>query len=177
MTDTPRFEMGHIAICVTDIDRMADFYSRVLGFKITDGGLLGEYRMAFLSRDAGHHHQIALITGRPARSYNTINHIAFKVSSLDDLRVYYDALAAEGVDGIDPTNHGNAWSIYFRDPEGNRLEVFMDTPWQVEQPQREALDFSLSDDEIHETTKARFGAGASFRPVEEWRAEIAPTIT
>ena len=99
------------------------------------------------------------------------------MSSLDDLRVYHDALLAEGVDGFDPTDHGNAWSIYFRDPEGNRLEVFMDTPWYVQQPQREVLDFSLSDEEIHQTTRARFGAEESFRPVEEWRAEIAPTIT
>ena len=53
----------------------------------------------------------------------------------------------------------------------------MDTPWYVQQPQREVLDFSLSDEEIHETTRARFGAEESFRPVEEWRAEIAPTIT
>ena len=177
MTDAPRFEMGHIGVYVTDLDRMTDFYSRVLGFKVTDGGPFGEMRMAFLSRDAGHHHQIVFLTGRPEESYNMINQISFKVSSLDDLRVYHDALLAEGVDEFDPTDHGNAWSIYFRDPEGNRLEVFMDTPWYVQQPQREVLDFSLSDEEIHETTRARFGAEESFRPVEEWRAEIAPTIT
>ena len=177
MTDAPRFEMGHIGVYVTDIDRMTDFYGRVLGFRITDGGAFGKARMAFLSRNAGHHHQIVFITGRPAESYNVINQISFKVSSLADLRVYHAALLAEGVEGFDPTDHGNAWSIYFRDPEGNRLEVFMDTPWYVQQPQREVLDFSLSDEGIHETTKARFGAEESFRPVEEWRAEIAPTIT
>ena len=66
MTDAPRFEMGHIGVYVTDLDRMTDFYGRVLGFKITDGGAFGESRMAFLSRNAGHHHQIVFITGRPA---------------------------------------------------------------------------------------------------------------
>ena len=57
------------------------------------------------------------------------------------------------------------------DPEGNRLEVFMDTPWYVAQPKRELLDFSLSDEEINETPKARFGDDPSFRPVESWRED------
>ena len=39
-------------------------------------------------------------------------------------------------------DHGNAWSLYFRDPEGNRLEVFCDTQWYVEQPCLEDLDLS-----------------------------------
>ena len=37
-------------------------------------------------------------------------------------------------------NHGNAWSVYFRDPEGNRIEIFCDTEWYIEQPCVEDLD-------------------------------------
>ena len=179
MTDAPRFEMGHIGLYVTDLDRMTDFYRRVLGFKITDGGPFGEMRMAFLSRNAGHHHQIVFLTGRPEESYNTINQISFKVSSLDDLRVYHDALLAEGVDGFDPTDHGNAWSIYFRDPEGNRLEVFMDTPWYVQQPRCSArgarlLALRRGDPRDHQgdgsaprspSARSRNGARRSRRPL------------
>ena len=44
--------------------------------------------------------------------------------------------------------HGNAVSIYFRDPEGNRIEVFMDTPWYCEQPLREPIDLDRSDAEV-----------------------------
>ncbi len=73
-------------------------------------------------------------------------------------------------------SHGNSWSVYFKDPEGNRLEVFMDTPWYVQQPQREVLDFSLSDEEIHETTVARYGDNETFRPVEDWRQDHTKEI-
>lgn len=37
----------------------------------------------------------------------------------------------------------NAISIYARDPEGNRLEIFIDTPWYVDQPMRVPVDFGL----------------------------------
>ncbi len=86
-----------------------------------------------------------------------MNQFSFKVGSLADLRTYYEAFVVDGIEGIDPVDHGNAWSVYFRDPEGNQLEVFTDTPWSVKQPRREVLDFSLSDEEIHEATLARFG--------------------
>ena len=177
MTDIPKFEMGHIGVHVTDIDKMTAFYRRVLGFTVTDGGKLHGGRMAFLSRDTAHHHQVVLVTGRPRDSHTTINQISFKNGSLADLRTYYQAFVAEGIDGIDPVDHGNAWSVYFPDPEGNRLEVFMDTPWYVKQPQREVLDLSLSDEEIHETTLARFGDDETFRPVEDWRADVMKRIT
>ena len=34
-----------------------------------------------------------------------------------------------------PVTHGNAVSVYFKDPEGNGIEIFCDTPWHVPQPQ------------------------------------------
>lgn len=33
--------------------------------------------------------------------------------------------------GVAPRNHGNAWSIYFADPEGNRIELYTPSPWYV----------------------------------------------
>ena len=176
MTDLPKIEMGHIGVYVTDIDKMTDFYRRVLGFTVTDGGPLRDGQMAFLSRNSGHHHQVVFVTGRPPESYSTINQISFEVGSLGDLRAYYEAFVAEGIEGIDPVDHGNAWSVYFHDPEGNRLEVFMDTPWYVKQPKRETLDFSLSDEGVHETTIARFGEDETFRPVEDWRDDVKKQI-
>jgi len=176
MAKFPKFEMGHIGVNVTDIDGMTEFYRRVLGFTVTDGGKLRDMRLAFLSRDPGHHHQIVFVTGRPPGTATTINQISFKVASLDDLRTYHEALLAADVEGIDPVDHGNAWSIYFLDPEGNRLEVFMDTPWYVKQPKRETLDFALSDEEINQATIARFGDDETFRPVEDWRDEVRKVI-
>ena len=49
---------------------------------------------------------------------------------------------------LSPVSHGNALSVYFKDPEGNRIELFVDTPWYVEQPVRVPMDMKLSDAEI-----------------------------
>jgi catechol-2,3-dioxygenase len=49
--------------------------------------------------------------------------------------------------GSTRVTRGNAWWVYLRDPEGNRLELFIDTPWLVTRPMRLPVDLSLSDEE------------------------------
>ncbi len=62
--------------------------------------------------------------GRKEAVHTTINQISFRVPGLEELRQYYPWLVKEGVKKLDPRNHGNAWSIYFADPEGNRVELY-----------------------------------------------------
>jgi len=138
-------EVAHAVLHVCDAEAMVDFYTRVLDFEVTDRGPLGSAsgeEIIFLSQTADHHHQLALITGRdsPGRS-NNLNHVAFRSSgTLDDLRALKVDLEAEpGIGNIRPLTHGNAWSVYFTDPEGNGVEVFIDTPWHVAQPQGKPL--------------------------------------
>jgi catechol-2,3-dioxygenase len=69
-------------------------------------------------------------------------------------------------------SHGNALSLYFRDPEGNRIELFVDTPWYVQQPVRIAMDMRLSDAEVWQWALAEAKKQPGFRPVGEWRAEL-----
>jgi catechol 2,3-dioxygenase-like lactoylglutathione lyase family enzyme len=173
MPDLPKWELSHLGLWVTDIDRMCDFYTRLLGFKVMDRGQLkrGGPRLAFLSKDAKDHHQIVLVTGREKGTKSTVNQITFRVASLKEVRQMYDLVVANGVEGVDPVDHGNAWSVYFLDPEGNRLEFFCDTPWYVAQPHREVLDFSLSDREIEEATGKRIAGDPTTRPFEAWREE------
>ena len=61
------------------------------------------------------------------------NQISFTWSSLDDIRDLDKKLRRRGVKTT-PIDHGNAWSIYFPDPEGNTIECYLDSPWQVSQP-------------------------------------------
>ncbi len=171
MSELPRWTMSHIGLHVTDIEAVAAFYTDVLGFQVTDRGAFRDSELLFLSRNPSDHHQIVLVPGRPAGSYNVVNQISLKLGGVAELRQYYEHLVACGADDIDPVDHGNAWSVYFRDPEGNRLEVFIDTPYYVVQPQREALDFSLDDAGLDSATRARFGADPSFREVETWRKD------
>ena len=52
MPDLPKFELSHIGLFVTDMDRMRDFYTRLLGFNVMDGGELNKgLRVTFLRKD------------------------------------------------------------------------------------------------------------------------------
>jgi catechol 2,3-dioxygenase len=148
---------------VHEIDQMVAFYCDTLGFEVTDRGPLRTEEIVFLSQTANAHHQVALVSGRerPAASDN-LHHVAFRSGgTLDDLRSLHQVLAADSrVTQIMPLTHGNAWSVYFRDPEFNGVEVFIDTPWHVRQPQGEPLDLSRPNDEIVEWTNS-FVAGLS----------------
>jgi glyoxylase I family protein len=56
-----------------------------------------------------------------------VQHIAFEVEDMDVLMRYNDALLAEGLEVIGPTNHGIFQSLYFRDPNGHRIELAANT--------------------------------------------------
>jgi len=174
----PRLEslvFSHVGFYVRDIERMARFYRDALGFFETDRGLLGAVRLVFFSRDPGEHHQIVLASGRPEEpGFNVINQISLRVPDLATLRSVRDRVLAEaGVHDLVTATHGNAVSIYFRDPEGNRLEVFMDTPWYCEQPLREPIDLDQSDAAVMAQAEALARSRPRFRSRAEWRAEMA----
>jgi len=174
----PALSFSHVGLFVHDLERMADFYTRLLGFAVSDRGQLGKTSLVFLTRDPGEHHQIVLASGRPEElPFNAINQISFRMHDFAGLREMYRAVTAEkGCSEIAPVSHGNALSVYFRDPEGNRIELFVDTPWYVDQPMRIPMDMSLPDAALwkwaEETARARPG----YRPVETWRAELADRI-
>jgi catechol-2,3-dioxygenase len=56
-----------------------------------------------------------------------VQHIAFKVPSLDALLSAKAKVEARGLEVIGPTDHGIFKSIYFFDPNGHRLELTFDT--------------------------------------------------
>ncbi|MDX3905779.1 MAG: VOC family protein [Pigmentiphaga sp.] len=169
-----RLAFSHLGLFVRDLDAMAAFYETVLGFTETDRGNLGTTRLIFLSRDPAEHHQIVLVTGRPEElRFSVVNQISFRVPDLPTLRRFHELLVAARVDDVQPVTHGNAVSIYCRDPEGNRLELFMDTDWYCEQPLREPVDFGDSDEEILRKAEAIARKYPRFQPRAEWQAMIA----
>ncbi len=162
---------------VTDLARMEEFYTRVLGFIVTDRGPLGSASLVFLSRNPSEHHQIVLVSGRPAaEGFNPINQVSFRVDNLAGLREMHRRLQKEGVKELAPVSHGNALSVYFRDPEGNRLELFIDTPWYVEQPVRVPIDLTPPEAEIWRWAELDARSRPGFRPVEEWRKGVSAKL-
>lgn len=169
-------DFGHMGIYVRDIARMEAFYSRTLGLKVTDRGTFNGRDLVFLSGNAREHHQIVLASGRnDGKDVQVLNQISLKADSLDDLRSLAARLDEAGVPetAIAPVDHGTAWSLYFPDPDGNRIEVYTATPWYVPQPAAERLDLSLSDDEVAAATRTRYGNRPGFRPIGEWQADFA----
>jgi catechol 2,3-dioxygenase-like lactoylglutathione lyase family enzyme len=150
----PSLAFSHFGIYVHDMAPMQEFYTRMLGFFVTDRGKLetprGKVDLVFLSRDPDEHHQIVLASGRPK-----------------DLE--FDAGNAD----VHTVTHGNALSIYAPDPEMNRIELFIDTPWYVEQPMRVPIDLTLAEDLIMHNAEAHARALPGFKPRAEWRAGIA----
>lgn len=159
------FALSHFELPVSDLASMEDFYVRILGFAVTDRGAPGRGEMVFLSRDPSEHHQLVLRQAAGAGDGpRTVDHFAFRVDSLAVLRGVHGGLAAEPGLAFATVSHGTTWSLYFHDPEGNRLEVFADTPWHVDQPVRFEVDLALPDDALTRATEAAIRDRPGFRP-------------
>lgn len=148
--------LGHVGILAHDKPRLEQFYTTVLGLVITDSGTARSgMELTFLSSDAGAHHQLVIVSGRPdTTGFNPIQQISFMVASLADLREVHKRALEHGATEMRTVSHGNAWSCYFKDPEGNVLEAYLDTPFHVPQPHGDPLDLSMTDAAILEATEA-----------------------
>jgi catechol 2,3-dioxygenase len=172
---TIRPVLSHMGIYVHDMDAMEDFYTRVMGLVVTERGKAFRFPidLVFLSSRPEVHHQLALASGRPEyATYSVINQMSFAVESLDELREMSRRVTAEAVRELVGINHGNAWSLYFLDPEGNRVEVYLDSPWHVPQPHGDDLDLEMSNDDIMSTTLDTIRNDAGFMPREQFEAEM-----
>ena len=171
--EAPR--LSHVGLYVTDVPKMTDFYTRVLGFVVSDRAEDG--RITFLSRNPSDHHQVVLVRGRTTdATVAMVQQVSFNVGTLANVQRAFRKVSEAGCKVIDPRCHGNAWSVYFSDPEGNRIEMFCDTPWYVPQPLGFEIDLSKSEDELYRETEAICRAKPGFKPMEEWRAEISRKI-
>ncbi len=181
MTTAPSITYSHLGLHCFDLDKMADFYKSVMGLTETDQGTLNlpgvDVRIIFLSGDPRDHHQIALAEGRTAEAGSLlINQISFRLDGLDTLRALKDKIDDLGMPIQRITDHCISWSIYFHDPEGNRIEAFVDAPFFVNQPIIEPLDLSLTNEEIVAATEARFKDYPSFKQLADWRSEFTKDL-
>lgn len=165
-------EFSHVGIFATDLPKMERFYTAFLGMTVTDRGALGGRQLVFLSRNPAEHHQVVLVSGRPAEVPSTVNQISFRVAGMSALREFFARLAGAALEAA-PVTHGNAVSLYFDDPEGNRIEVFFDTPWYCEQPLRVCIDLGKTDDQILGEIEALCRRQPGFKTRDEWMRGLA----
>ena len=166
--------LNHIGLYVWDLDRMTTFYTRAFDLRITDRGRGNAFPhdLVFLSSDPDEHHQLVLVSGRPDDArFSTVMQLAFEVETLGEVRTAAQRAVAEGATDLFGLNHGNAWSVYCKDPEGNTVEIYTDTPWHVPQPFGHPLDLAKDDATIYGETEAKCLATPGFLPRAEWSAE------
>ncbi len=164
----PNISLSHFELYVDDVSCMEEFYTRCLGLVVTDRGE-GKYGMVFLSRNPNEHHQLVLTPRKSdTETESPIDHIAFRVDTITKLRVFHKALGSHSTK-LQTVSHGTTWSIYFLDPENNRLELFTDTPWHVNQPCRFEVDFEMPNEELLEFTERKIKDLPGFVEVNKWR--------
>ena len=80
-------KIGHVVLMVQDLEKSVKFYTEVLGFRVSDvyPPSMVPGRMVFM-RCANDHHGVALVGGAKAPgNSNELNHMAFEVSSIDEV--------------------------------------------------------------------------------------------
>jgi len=168
--------LTHVGFHVTELEPMVAFYEQILGMVVTDRA---PGRGVFMSRDPKEHHQIVLAVGRPEGSYPLINQISFRLDDLEALRAYHRFVLEKGVGPLDAVTHGNAWSLYFPDPEGNRIELYAGSPWHVSQPMRVAVDLGQSAEALLAQTEALIRDNPTRTSQADWsdamRDRLSPT--
>lgn len=138
-------QLGHVGIFVKDWVRARAFYRDVVGLTLTDES--PERGMAFFSsRPDEEHHELAVF--RERGDGRVIEQISFHVRSLAELREYHRLFREKGVTILETVTHGIALSIYFADPEGNRLEVYWPTGIEWPQPFKRPVNLDLPDEEL-----------------------------
>lgn len=121
-----RVRIGHVRFTVRDLEHAIRFYSGILNLRLVErvGGTF-----AFLSGSDSHHDvalQLADVDSPgPAPHATGIDHVAFEVQGKKEFARAFKAAAEAGVE-VTTIDNGISWSMYFADPEGNRLELFCD---------------------------------------------------
>jgi catechol-2,3-dioxygenase len=163
--------LAHLGVFCFDLDRMSAFYREVFDMVETDRGrgITMPFEIVFLSGSPSQHHQLALASTRPEGSPSTVMQLSFKVQAIEHLREARRRALARGATRMRGLNHGNSLSIYFSDPEGNTVEVYLDTPWYVTQPHGDPLDLEQPDDTIWAETERIVRADPTFATVDAWR--------
>ena len=127
-----KMKMNHLVFNVDNLDKAVEFYTEVVGMKVVLR--FDDRRMAFLSF-SGQHHDIGLfeVGGTPEadRQWHGFNHLAMEYDGgpevLDQLHQRLEQKGAK-IDLVEGHNEGRHKSVYFFDPDGNRLEFYWENP-------------------------------------------------
>jgi catechol-2,3-dioxygenase len=117
-------KFAHFVLRTPRFEEMMRWYQTVLGAKVQFANAM----IAFLTYD-DEHHRLALISMPGLADAGTtagLDHVAYTYASMGDLLATYKRLKEAGIKPVWCVNHGPTTSMYYRDPDGNRVELQID---------------------------------------------------
>jgi catechol-2,3-dioxygenase len=118
-------KFGHIVLRTTNMPRLRDWYLTVLQARIA----YQNEQVSFMTYDDEHHRVgiVQLPELVPAATPSPgLEHSSFTYSDLGQLLATYRRLKAAGIEPFWTINHGATISMYYRDPDGNKVELQVD---------------------------------------------------
>jgi catechol 2,3-dioxygenase len=120
-------KLHHVTFKTGRLDEMIAWYGTVLGTKVQ----FRDQVAAWTTNDEANH-RIAFLAvpglsdDEQKTKHNGMHHCAFEYDSFDDLMASFDRLRKAGIDPAFCLDHGMTISLYYRDPEGNFVELQSD---------------------------------------------------
>ncbi len=118
-------KLAHLVFRTPRYDAMVKWYSTVLNTRT----MFSDAMLTFLTYDE-EHHRVAFINLPQLADLNPLSagldHVAFTYASLAELLQTYERLKGEGIEPAWCVNHGPTTSMYYSDPDGNRVELQID---------------------------------------------------
>ena len=156
----PIQRIHHVAYRCKDAKQTVEWYQKYLGMdfilaiaedQVPSTKAPDPYMHVFL--DAGGGNVLAFFElpnspamGRDENTPNWVQHIAFKIDSLEELDQVKARLQADGIEVVGPTDHTIFKSIYFFDPNGHRLELAADTATPKMQKDLDEVKWAMLDE-------------------------------
>ena len=121
---SPPQKFAHVVYRTDDPARLRDWYLTVLEARVAFENSF----ICFLTYDE-EHHRVAIVADpkftRPARP-RAVDHVAFTYSDLRSLVDTHSRLREHSIEPYWTVNHGTTTSFYYRDPDGNGVELQVD---------------------------------------------------
>lgn len=126
MANTPKF--AHAVLMTNRRDAMRDWYCAVLDAHV----VYEDPMICFITYD-DEHHRMAFLNPPPGapfveRAPHSVGlmHTAYTFTDLAALLARFEALKARGIEPKVPIQHGVTTSLYYRDPDGQYVEMQVD---------------------------------------------------
>jgi len=115
--------LGHYVILTPDLDVSMDFYTRVLGLRLSDYVIIGENMSVQFLRCTPRHHSVALVAVGPISG---VHHIAFEVEDIDQVGYALERATRAGhqiTASLGRHKNDRMLSFYVRSPAGLDVEI------------------------------------------------------